>query len=285
MHGSSRQGPPPPEGMAYPEDLECPPGMMNSRCRRWERGAQYFAQWSENSDPPTNVATPSFTSIRQFVTTGDLSPRWWHIDVWGRSVLRAAGLVTFTPLPQNTIQEGEQISRARVRVGWNGASGGTIRTMTIGTGLRLDVYACGVSVAILAPPRATWGPQSSVIGGAVPELTGTVVDESVGVNVTDSCCGPRGFRSGTLVEVFRLANADPTQVVSIPPGARTLTISQAGGGALATVNFRFLTTAIQPVVMGAASRSALVEVPHHASDLFISGLGGDILTLEWGIDV
>ncbi len=261
---------------------------IEAPCRIWERGASYFALWSTVIGDSAVVAlTPDFSSARGFVSTPSCeAPGWYTVSAWGRSLI-VNSANSREPASESELLGAPQQSRARLRVKWNNASGGTFRDITIGGGVEIAVYGCGVTVEVLAPPQAKWGPTTPGGDGVpVPSFpSGVSVTESVGVQVLKGT-SPHGFKVATLVDTVITAGGIGA-LIEVPPGAQYVTLSQPGGAGLLNANFIFQTTSafIEPVLMDAAVRFTRVRVPSHATSLAITGADSVILTALWELDV
>ena len=268
-------------GSGVPDDR-----FLNAPCRRYSRGATYFALWSAASGDLEAVAlTPDYTGERLFVQANEDEPYWWVVSAYGRSIIQNSAL-TINPSRESALSAAPAISRARLRVKWNNPGGGSVRDFTIGAGVQYAVYGCGVSATILAPPQVTWGPRSSTNEvTVVPSFAGgTAVTESVAVEMNRGI-SPLGVATAHLVDTVQLAGGAGA-LIPVPPGARVVTLSQPGAAGLATGAFIFgtLSAVIEPVIMDATARTVRIRVPSHATDLAITGADALILTAIWEID-
>jgi hypothetical protein len=106
----------------------------------------------------------------------------------------------------------------------------------------------------------------------------------VGVEIHEGL-SPLGFSRPQLVDTVLTAGGTGARI-TVPPGARVVTLSQPAGS-LNAANFIFDVTGalIEPVVMDATARTVRVRVPSHASHLEITGANNNVLTAIWEIDV
>lgn len=236
----------PPEEV--PQRPECVPG----RGTVVDKGLSVFSVW-QNLDANGNVLpeTPplhAYQMLKSPPRPGQHAESLlWMVELWGYEVARrrtaAEGAVS--PLGASAItgvsaleaeNRGNAMTRLKVRLTTHGASGGSVRIIDIGEGIRLTIEACAIEIELLYPQPGTVqvdGRPNLQLGAG----GGLVLDSEIGGFIAESTSTP-GAQVCTNTVTVRVPAGAADQAVFVPPGTRWVTIYQTGVGAVMTPEWR-----------------------------------------------
>ncbi|KKL28354.1 hypothetical protein LCGC14_2375980 [marine sediment metagenome] len=255
------------------------------QCYKVDRGIQIFSRY-QVLDPtvpalPVLPETPPFKTFR-FMRSPEEADcnvcRMWLIEVWGNEVdqvVESPALVEQLQ-PSSIMNAGRQMSRLKIRVIYHASSGGTVRILDIGEGIRFAVEACVVTVEALIPdvPGAIPGAGTGFVGNtsgtliqAVPRLSnGLILNTLLGGFICETF-SPPGVQEGTNTITVRIPQ-DQVIRTPVPPGSRRVTIYQTPAGDIATPEWLLFDDAAAPslgqVTIGASRRVVGLDRPGNA---------------------
>jgi hypothetical protein len=228
----------------------------------------------------------------------DSCARFWNVTVWAyeRQRLLTQAMIdagdTIGVL-QPELEVPQHYSRARVRIAWGAASGGTVRDVDIGEGIRIGVVACIVTIKVLYADVVP-----ALIGPTAPRriaTPGLYLDTVFGAAIAQAPSTP-GQQLATLTTTVRVPIGIADVEVPVPPGARRVTIMQTGAGNPATLEWRLYRTQIAglvgpsmgTIILGAARRIDREDRPG-AAGMITTGPADNtsdrILTFVWDLEI
>lgn len=200
-----------------------------------QEGLFVFSQWSADADDPS---TPEMDAIT-FNAHQWPCPVMWSIDVWAYEIIqKPTAQQPATPITTKLSGADLHCSKLKVEIGFHSASGGTVRRIDIGQGMRTNVHSNYVDVRLLVPKQHLIGPkQLNSIGNQIQFETGIVLSTAVGCYIAPSTSTYAGNVATDTITVRVPANTADVET-RVPPGARTVSVYQAAAGVPATLQWR-----------------------------------------------
>lgn len=261
-----------------------------------EKGLKLLWQYGGlEADGSVQARSPAFNGGYLLNTSSeqeDNRTRSWEIHVWAYEMQRILPAGSPPVPPQNfDSTPRNQFSRLRVRIACHGTTGGMVRDVDIGAGLRFTMRAAKVVLYLLYPQPANL----SVFEGGQPIVGlggGLVLDTQIGSVIAQSDTVP-GVQTGTLTETFTVPGGTADAPFFVPPGARRVSIYQTGAGGVATMEWRLLRDALLPgpslgqISLGPARRAERIDRIGNAGMITSGPPDGAIrtFTLVWEIDI
>jgi hypothetical protein len=269
-------------------------------CNGNTKGVQFFSSWL--ADPNNDPSTPALQTYRILESPYVPHAIRWTAALWGWETQAVALAVNGGPIgatDPSAIQFGDpdlHNTFLKARIGWQTASGGTIRDVDISRGVRFSVEACKVVIDILYPVEGHVNPFAGN-PTAAPTLTGLVLNSIIGAWIAPIQSVP-GRQILTNTETLRIA-ADAVGAMIPPPGAIELSLYQSAQGQILTPHWSVRTddaygSAVDlqiqagEVILGADRRADRVIVPGNAKQLLLGAVDVDDnrnVTAVWGLEM
>lgn len=240
--------------------------------------------------------SPEFNGTYQLAQSPDqrdTCARHWVVCVWGYERQRiVTGQQAVAP-QQPELEAPQHMSRLRVRIAWAGASGGTVRDIDVGEGIRLAMAACKVTVSLIYQnPALLSRDPTAAINALQP---GYYLDSEIGCSITQAVSTP-GNQLTTLSQTVRVPAGVVDQPILVPAGARRVSIYQTGAASASVLEWRLqrgpIAGAVGPslgtIILGPGRRVDKLDRPGNAG-MITSGpadLEADrILTFVWDLEI
>ena len=273
-----------------PQPYDCFTGLT-------EKGLNVLWRWSALDGAGVPLPeSPEFNGTYQFAQSPDqrdTCARHWQICVWAYERQRiVGGPQTIAPATPELVPA-SHMSRLRIRVAWAGASGGTVRDIDVGEGIRLGVAACKVTISVIYQNPAVLSRDPSTLVTALQP--GYYLDSEIGCSIIQATSTP-GNQLTTLSQTVRVPLGVADVQVPVPAGTRRVSIYQTGAGSASVLEWRLFRGAIAAsvgpslgtLILGPARRLDRIDRPGMAG-MITTGPADDeadrILTFVWDLEI